>query len=84
MRPDLQRHIRYPRDFFAIQARKYATYTCSTRRCLQPRGPWAVPRRTVEGRDREMEPYYRSCGCPGRARRSFILLTLFNRAGATT
>src|SRR2546426_4134209 len=28
----LRRHIRYPEDFFAIQARKYASYTCSTLR----------------------------------------------------
>jgi uncharacterized membrane protein (UPF0182 family) len=26
MPADLQRHIRYPEDFFAIQARKYAVY----------------------------------------------------------
>jgi len=39
---------------------------------------WAVPRRTVEGRDREMEPYYTIMRLPGESKEEFILLTLFN------
>src|SRR5262252_8867353 len=41
---------------------------------------WAVPRRTIEGRDRDMEPYYTIMRLPGEQREEFILLTLFNPA----
>jgi uncharacterized protein len=79
MPEDLRKHIRYPEDFFAIQARKYATY-----HMLEPQvfynkeDLWAVPRRTIEGRDREMEPYFTIMRLPEQAREEFILLTLFN------
>src|SRR5687768_8988502 len=39
---------------------------------------WAIPRRTVEGRDREMEPYYTIMRLPEEKKEEFILLTLFN------
>ena len=39
---------------------------------------WAVPRRTVEGRDTEMEPYFTIMRLPGESKEEFILLTLFN------
>src|SRR5687768_17273355 len=39
---------------------------------------WAIPRRTVEGRDREMEPYYTIMRLPEEEKEEFILLTLFN------
>src|SRR4029450_13107976 len=59
MPADLRRHIRYPEDFFAIQARKFATYHMLDPQVFYNREDmWAIPRRTVEGRDREMEPYY--------------------------
>jgi uncharacterized membrane protein (UPF0182 family) len=79
MPEDLRNHIRYPEDFFAIQARKYATY-----HMLEPQvfynkeDLWAVPRRTIEGRDREMEPYFTIMRLPEQAKEEFILLTLFN------
>jgi uncharacterized protein len=79
MPADLQRHIRYPEDFFAIQARKYTTYHMLDPQVFYNREDlWAVPRRTVEGRDREMEPYYTIMRLPGETREEFILLTLFN------
>ncbi|HEU5197241.1 MAG TPA: UPF0182 family protein [Methylomirabilota bacterium] len=79
MPEDLKRHIRYPEDFFAIQARKYATYHMLDPQVFYNREDlWAVPRRTVEGREREMEPYYTIMRLPGESREEFILLTLFN------
>jgi len=41
---------------------------------------WALPRRTIEGRDRDMEPYYTIMRLPGEQKEEFILLTLFNPA----
>jgi uncharacterized membrane protein (UPF0182 family) len=79
MPADLQRHIRYPEDFFSIQAQKYATYHMLEPQVFYNREDmWSIPRRTVEGRDREMEPYYTIMRLPGEAQEEFILLTLFN------
>jgi uncharacterized membrane protein (UPF0182 family) len=76
---DLQRHVRYPEDFFAIQARKYATYHMEDPQVFYNKEDlWAVPRRAIEGRDREMEPYFTIMRLPGEAKEEFILLTLFN------
>lgn len=76
---DLRRHIRYPEDFFAIQARKYAVYHMENPQVFYNKEDlWAVPRRTIDGREREMEPYYTIMRLPGEAKEEFILLTLFN------
>ena len=81
MPPDLRAHIRYPEDFFAIQARKYATFHMEDPQVFYNKEDlWAVPRRTIEGRDREMEPYFTIMRLPGEKREEFILLTLFNPA----
>ena len=77
----LRRHIRYPEDFFAIQARKYATYHMLDPQVFYNKEDlWAVPRRAIEGRDRDMEPYFTIMRPPGEQKEEFILLTLFNPA----
>jgi len=77
----LRRHIRYPEDLFAIQARKYATYHMLDPQVFYNKEDlWAVPRRTIEGRDRDMEPYFTIMRPPGEQKEEFILLTLFNPA----
>ncbi len=79
MPADLRRHLRYPEDFFAIQARKYAVYHMEDPQVFYNKEDlWGVPRRTIEGRDREMEPYYTIMRLPGEKKEEFILLTLFN------
>ena len=79
MPADLQRHIRYPEDLFSIQAQLYATYHMEDPQVFYNKEDlWAIPRRTVEGRDREMEPYYTIMRLPLEKKEEFILLTLFN------
>jgi uncharacterized protein len=79
MPPDLRRHLRYPEDLFAVQARKYATYHMQDPQVFYNKEDlWAIPRRVVDGRERDMEPYYTIMRLPGEAREEFILLTLFN------
>src|SRR3989442_8778811 len=39
---------------------------------------WAIPVRSIEGRDREMQLSYPIMGLPEERREEFILLTLFN------
>jgi uncharacterized membrane protein (UPF0182 family) len=81
MPADLRRHVRYPEDLFAIQARKYATYHMEDPQVFYNREDlWAIPRRMIEGRDREMEPYFTVMRLPGEQKEEFILLTLFNPA----
>jgi uncharacterized membrane protein (UPF0182 family) len=81
MPADLRRHVRYPEDLFAIQARKYATYHMEDPQVFYNREDlWAIPRRTIEGRDREMEPYFTIMRLLGEEKEEFILLTLFNPA----
>ena len=66
-------------DFFSIQARKYATYHMLDPQVFYNKEDlWAVPRRAIEGRDRDMEPYYTIMRVPGESREEFVLLTLFN------
>ena len=72
MPADLQRHIRYPEDFFAIQARKYADLPhARSPGVLQQGGSCG---RCRGGRSRaataRWSPTTRSCGCPARPRRS--------------
>ncbi|HEV8616291.1 MAG TPA: UPF0182 family protein [Methylomirabilota bacterium] len=79
MPEDLRRHLRYPEDFFTIQARKFATYHMEDPQVFYNKEDlWAVPRRTIEGRDRDMEPYYTIMRLPAERKEEFILLTLFN------
>jgi hypothetical protein len=79
MPDDLRRHLRYPEDLFTIQARKFATYHMEDPQVFYNKEDlWAIPRRVVEGREREMEPYYTIMRLPGEAREEFIQLMLFN------
>src|SRR5262252_1920713 len=76
---DLRAHLRYPEGFFAVQARMYATYHMQDPQVFYNKEDlWALPRRTLEGRDQDMEPYYTIMRLPGEAKEEFILLTLFN------
>jgi uncharacterized protein len=79
MPDDLRRHLRYPEDLFTIQARKFATYHMEDPQVFYNKEDlWALPRRVVEGREREIEPYYTIMRLPGEAREEFIQLMLFN------
>jgi hypothetical protein len=79
MPEDLRRHIRYPEDFFAIQARKFAIYHMENPQVFYNKEDlWALPRRAIDGRERELEPYFTIMRLPGEAKEEFILLTLFN------
>jgi hypothetical protein len=75
MPEDLQAHIRYPEDFFAIQARKYATYHMEDPQVFYNKEDlWAIPRRTIEG-EREMSLHHHASA----RERAKVHLTLFNR-----
>ncbi|HEV8437869.1 MAG TPA: UPF0182 family protein [Methylomirabilota bacterium] len=82
MPKDLQSHIRYPEDLFAVQARMYATYHMQDPQVFYNREDlWTIPRLPYEGRDREMDPYYTIMRLPGEPKEEFVLLEGFNPSG---
>ena len=82
MPKDLQAHVRYPEDLFAVQARMYATYHMQDPQVFYNKEDlWVIPRLPQDGRDREMEPYFTIMRLPGEAKEEFVLLSGFNPSG---
>ena len=74
----LQEHIRYPSDFFSIQAEKYLLYHMEdTRDFYRKEDPWSVPREMFFDSELDMEPYYVIMKLPGEAEEEFVLLLPF-------
>jgi uncharacterized protein len=82
MPKDLQAHIRYPEDLFAVQARMYAIYHMQDPQVFYNKEDlWTIPRLPQEGRDREMEPYFTILRLPGEPKEEFVLLEAFTPSG---
>ena len=78
MPEDLRAHIRYPQDLFAVQARMYATYHMQDSQVFYNKEDLlSIPRKVVEGQEREMEPYYTIMRLPGEKKEEFVLLLPF-------
>jgi uncharacterized membrane protein (UPF0182 family) len=78
MPDDLRAHIRYPQDLFAVQARMYATYHMQDPQVFYNKEDLlSIPRRTVDGREQEIEPYYTIMRLPGEKKEEFVLLLPF-------
>ena len=78
MPEDLRVHIRYPQDLFAVQARMYATYHMQDSQVFYNKEDLlSIPRKVVEGQEREMEPYYTIMRLPGEKKEEFVLLLPF-------
>ena len=59
MPEDLRAHIRYPEDFFTIQAAKYAVFHMTDPRVFYNKEDlWRVAQSAARGQDRPMSPYY--------------------------
>ena len=81
MPQNLRAHIRYPEDFFRIQAKMYGTYHMQDPQVFYNKEDlWNIPRLQLEGRDREMEPYFTVMRLPGEKKEEFVLLSGFNPA----
>jgi uncharacterized membrane protein (UPF0182 family) len=82
MPADLRSHIRYPEDLFTAQARMYSTYHMEDPQVFYNKEDlWTIPRKALEGREREMEAYYTIMRLPGEKKEEFVLLMLFNPSG---
>lgn len=78
MPEDLRAHVRYPQDLFTIQAQVYTTYHMQDPQVFfNKEDLLSIPRRTIEGRERDMEPYYTIMRLPGEEKEEFILLLPF-------
>ena len=80
--PSLQAHLRYPTDFFDIQARMYRTYHMSDPTVFYNREDlWEIPTELYGGDDQKMESYYLIMKLPEEDRAEFILLVPFVPSG---
>ena len=75
MRPDLRAHVRYPEDFFLIQADIYRTYHMTDPAVFYNREDlWAFPRENYEDTTGPMQPYYVIMRLPGEKNAEYILM----------
>ncbi len=77
MRPDLRRHIRYPRTMLAIQAHMYTAFHMQDPEVFYNKEDlWEVP----SAGDRDMDPYYLITKLPDGKSEEYVLLQPFTPA----
>jgi uncharacterized membrane protein (UPF0182 family) len=75
MPASLRRHIRYPEDFFVIQAGMHGTYHMKDPEVFYNREDlWTFPKESQRGQTTTMQPYYTIMRLPGETREEFILM----------
>jgi uncharacterized protein len=75
MAADLRLHIRYPEDFFLIQAEIYATYHMTDPSVFYNREDlWAFPKENYADETTLMQPYYVVMRLPGEQQAEYILM----------
>ena len=75
MPADLRLHIRYPEDFFLIQAETYATYHMTDPAVFYNReDQWAFPKENYADETMLMQPYYVIMRLPGEQQAEYILM----------
>jgi len=78
MPAELRSHIRYPPGMLNIQARMYSTYHMQDAQVFYNKEDlWSIPRKSGEGGEREMEPYYTIMRLPDGQKEEFVLLLPF-------
>ena len=75
MSPNLREHIRYPEEFFLIQAQTYATYHMTDPAVFYNREDlWSFPRENYSDETTAMQPYYVIMRLPGESHAEYILM----------
>ncbi|MGH7985363.1 MAG: UPF0182 family protein [Candidatus Binataceae bacterium] len=75
MSPELRAHIRYPEDFFLIQADIYRTYHMTDPAVFYNREDlWSFPRENYADETVTMQPYYVIMRLPGEKHAEYILM----------
>ena len=82
MPPDLRAHIRYPEDFFLIQADTYRTYHMTDPQVFYNREDlWGFPRESYAGQTVPMQPYYVIMRLPGQSQAEYMLMLPMTPSG---
>jgi len=75
MNPSLRAHVRYPEDFFLVQADIYRTYHMKDPQVFYNREDlWGFPRENYGGDTVTMQPYYVIMRLPGETEQEYILM----------
>jgi len=75
MPAELHAHIRYPEDFFLIQADTYRTYHMTDPQVFYNREDlWGFPRESYAGQTVPMQPYYVIMRLPGEPQAEYMLM----------
>jgi hypothetical protein len=78
MPASLRSHLRYPEDFFGIQARLYQTYHMRDVNVFYNKEDlWQLPNENLGGETRPVEPYYVMIKLPGAESVEFVLIQPF-------
>jgi uncharacterized membrane protein (UPF0182 family) len=78
MPEDLRKHIRYPVDYFTIQANMYAVYHMQEPQVFYNReDKWNIATEVSGQEERPMEPYYTIIELPGSDQPEFVLILPF-------
>jgi uncharacterized membrane protein (UPF0182 family) len=82
MPEDLRAHIRYPEDFFSVQAAKYAVFHMTDPRVFYNKEDlWRIAQSAARGDNAPMTPYYTIMKLAGvGAKEEFILMVPFTPA----
>ncbi len=82
MPADLQKHIRYPRDLFSIQADTYRTYHMKNVKVFYNQEDlWQLPDEIYGEQRQQMLPYYIIARLPGESTEEFLLMLPFTPSG---
>ncbi|ODV50500.1 hypothetical protein C7960_2054 [Methanohalophilus euhalobius] len=74
----LQKHIRYPKNFFKVQMDLYENYHMkSAQEFYNKEDSWQIPREVYRGSSIEMEPYYMVTKLPDDGGLEYVLLQPF-------
>ena len=78
MPESLQPHIRYPRDFFSVQAEKYLLYHMrDTVDFYRKEDPWSIPKELFFETVQPIQPYHVIMKLPGEEKEEFVLMLPF-------
>ncbi len=82
MPADLQKHVRYPRDLFSIQANTYRTFHMKNVKVFYNQEDlWQVPDEIYGDQRQQMQPYYIIARIPGESTEEFLLMLPFTPSG---
>ncbi|OPX88351.1 MAG: hypothetical protein A4E53_01988 [Pelotomaculum sp. PtaB.Bin104] len=78
MPEDLKSHMRYPLDYFQIQANMFAVYHMEDPQVFYNKeDKWNLPTEVIGNEEKPMEPYYTIIKLPGEDKPEFVLILPF-------